>query len=50
MDMTVLQTSKAVPERRAVPELKRQDGTYVPTVVPPEWQAYCPDWLRADEQ
>jgi len=28
--------------RVAVPGMKRQDGTYVPAVVPPEWEEYPP--------
>ena len=28
------------PERPAIPGLKRQDGTYIPAIVPQEWEVY----------
>jgi len=29
-------------KKTAVPATKRKDGTYIPAVVPPEWEAYHP--------
>jgi hypothetical protein len=28
--------------RIAVPGMKRKDGTYIPAVVPPEWETFDP--------
>jgi hypothetical protein len=34
---------ETTPQRKtAVPGLKRKDGSYIPAIVPPEWEAYHP--------
>jgi len=45
MEVNEPEPTKGIPSppgRQAVPGLKLQDGTYIPAIVPPEWQAYLP--------